>query len=148
MGCGKSVGRSSGGAFDDTPRPKLRGVSGSATVARVNQRANSVRHMNRNLVAALLTDEISSADPQTLNFFRPIPPNGRRCLYSGLTHASMYRQLVYGEARHHVRVANLKQPGQVRAQTLYHVGDWVAYLSRLAEEQRAAAALKNSGESV
>jgi len=101
--------------------------------------------MNRNPTIALITDEISSPDPQTLNFFRPIPPNGRRCPYSGLSHTSMYRLLVHGPARDFVRVANLKQPGQTRAQTLYHVGDWVSYLSRLAEEQRASAAMKEGG---
>lgn len=99
--------------------------------------------MHRNHIAALITDEISSTDPQTLNFFRPIPPNGRRCPFSGLSHASMYRFLVYGKARQFVRVASLRQPGQARAQTLYHVGDLVSYLSRLSEAQRSEAATKD-----
>lgn len=68
--------------------------------------------------------------------FIPIPPNGRVCPISGLKHAALYRLLVHGPARRHVRVANLRQPGQMRAQTLFHVGDLIAYLSQLAEAQR------------
>ena len=67
--------------------------------------------------------------------FIPIPPNGRVCPISGLKHAALYRLLVHGPARRHVRVANLRQPGQVRAQTLFHVGDLIAYLSQLAAAQ-------------
>lgn len=73
-----------------------------------------------------------------LNRFSPIVPNGRLCPVSGLKHASLYRLLVHGPARRHVRVCNLRQPGQVRAQTLFHVGDLLAYLSRLSETQRAS----------
>lgn len=72
-----------------------------------------------------------------LNRFIPIVPNGRLCPVSGLKHASLYRLLVNGPGRRYVRVCNLRQPGQVRAQTLFHVGDLLAYLSRLSETQRA-----------
>ena len=68
--------------------------------------------------------------------FIPIPPNGRVCPISGLKHAALYRLLVHGPARRRVRVANLRQPGQVRAQTLFHVGDLITYLSALATAQR------------
>ncbi|MSU50395.1 MAG: hypothetical protein EXS37_15140 [Opitutus sp.] len=88
--------------------------------------------------ATVIADDLPfAADTATLNFFRPIPPNGRRCSYCGLGHAALYRHLVHGPARQHVRVANLRMPGQVRAQTLFHVGDLVAYLSHLAKQQRA-----------
>lgn len=75
------------------------------------------------------------ADPG-LNRFIPIVPNGQLCPITGLKHAALYRQLVHGPARRYVRVCNLRQPGQVRAQTLFHVGDMLAYLSRLAAAQR------------
>jgi hypothetical protein len=71
------------------------------------------------------------------NRFIPIVPNGRVCPITSLKHAALYRLLVHGPARRHVRVCNLRQPGQIRAQTLFHVGDMLAYLSRLAERQRA-----------
>lgn len=78
----------------------------------------------------------ASPDPG-LNIFRPIPPNGRSCAYSGLGHSRLYRLLVNpGPARKFVRVCSLKQPGQSRATQLYHVGDLLAYLTHLAEEQR------------
>ena len=70
------------------------------------------------------------------NRFTPIVANGRLCPITGLKHAALYRLLVHGPARRHVRVCNLRQPGQVRAQTLFHVGDMLGYLSSLAEHQR------------
>lgn len=81
-----------------------------------------------------------------LNRFIPIVPNGQLCPITGLKHASLYRQLVHGPARKHVRVCNLKLPGQVRAQTLFHVGDMLTYLSRLAEAQRPEFADEQAAE--
>lgn len=76
--------------------------------------------------------------PTALNIFRPLPANGQRCEFTGLGHTRLYRLLCNpGDARTHVRVASLRKPGQTRAKRLYHVGDLVAYLSRLADEQRA-----------
>lgn len=79
--------------------------------------------------------EIVPPDPGQ-NRFIPIVANGRLCPISGLRHSSLYRLLVHGPARHHVRVCNLRQPGRTRAQTLFHVGDLLAFFSRLAEAQR------------
>ena len=70
------------------------------------------------------------------NRFTPIVANGRLCPITGLKHAALYRLLVHGPARRHVRVCNLRQPGQVRAQTLFHVGDMLGSLSSLADHQR------------
>jgi hypothetical protein len=71
-----------------------------------------------------------------VNIFRPIPPNGKSCAYTGLAHSYMYRLLCNpGTARASVRVASLKQPGQTRAKQLYHVGDLLSYLSTLASKQ-------------
>jgi len=100
---------------------------------------------------AALSPTVHLAEPAAhdpgLNRFIPIVANGRLCPISGLKHAALYRLLVHGPARRHVRVCNLRQPGQARAQTLFHVGDLLAFFSSLAEVQRptdsAAAMLAN-----
>lgn len=69
-----------------------------------------------------------------LNRYLPIPANGRCCPISGLGHATLWR-LLNGQARNSVRVASLRQPGQVRAKCLYHVGDLMAYLDGLASRR-------------
>ena len=66
--------------------------------------------------------------------YAPIPPNGRRCDFSGLGHARLY-QLLNGPARPFVRVASLREPGAKRGTRLFHVGDLLNYLDRLAAEQ-------------
>jgi hypothetical protein len=69
------------------------------------------------------------------NRYVPIPPNGKRCEWTGLGHAKLYQILgAAGIARAKVRVANLRMPGAVRGQTLFHVGDMLRYLDELAQQ--------------
>jgi len=69
------------------------------------------------------------------NCYRVIPPNGRRCDFTGLGHAKLYQVLgPNGVARPHVRVVNLRTPGAARGQTLFHVGDMLRFLDGLAQE--------------
>jgi hypothetical protein len=71
------------------------------------------------------------------NRYVPIPPNGRRCEWTGLGHAKLYHILsVNGMARPKVRVANLRSPGTKRGQTLFHVGDMLRFLDELALNSR------------
>jgi hypothetical protein len=68
------------------------------------------------------------------NRYATIPPNGRRCEFTGLGHAKLYQMLgVNGIARRKVRVANLRTPGAARGQTLFHVGDMLRFLDELAD---------------
>jgi hypothetical protein len=70
------------------------------------------------------------------NRYAPIPPNGKRCEFTGLGHAKLYTVLAAGgPARKKVRVANLRTPGASRGQTLFHVGDMLRFLDDLAAEQ-------------
>lgn len=66
--------------------------------------------------------------------FRPIPPNGRRCEFTGLGHARLY-QLLKGQAKRHVKTVSLKEPGKTRGTRLFHVGDMLRFLDSLAEAQ-------------
>lgn len=67
-----------------------------------------------------------------------IPPNGKRCEFTGLGQAKLYTVLgAGGPARRKVRVANLRTPGATRGQTLFHVGDMLRFLDELANEQAA-----------
>jgi hypothetical protein len=75
------------------------------------------------------------------NRYAPIPPNGKRCEFTGLGHAKLYQVLgVSGPVRKKVRVANLRTPGASRGQTLFHVGDMLRYLDELAQQGQSAAA--------
>ena len=68
--------------------------------------------------------------------YTPIPPNGKRCEFTGLKHAKLYHLLqAGGPVRKKVRVANLRTPGTTRGQTLFHVGDMLRYLDEMAVEQ-------------
>ena len=70
------------------------------------------------------------------NRYAPIPPNGKRCEFTGLGHAKLYTVLTAGgPARKKVRVANLRTTGASRGQTLFHVGDMLRFLDDLAAEQ-------------
>jgi hypothetical protein len=70
------------------------------------------------------------------NFYRAIPRNGEICPFSGLKHARLYKLLSEGGvARAHVRVVQLKEPGAAKGVTLFHVGDLMQFLDRLAAEQ-------------
>jgi hypothetical protein len=71
-----------------------------------------------------------------LDRYSPIPANGKKCEFTGLGHARLY-QLLNGPAKDFVRVASLREPGKKRGTRLFHVGDLLAYLDRLAAEQAA-----------
>ena len=82
-------------------------------------------------------DEAVSDQASYPNRYVTIPPNGRRCEFTGLGHAKLYQILgPNGVARRHVRVANLRTPGAARGQTLFHVGDMLRYLDALAHESQ------------
>lgn len=66
--------------------------------------------------------------------YAPIPPNGRRCEFTGLGHSRLY-QLLDGLAKDHVRVASLREPGAKRGTRIFHVGDMLRFLDRLAAQQ-------------
>jgi hypothetical protein len=86
------------------------------------------------------TIEPEPAGPQQdyPNCYSVIPPNGRRCEYTGLKHAKLYQVLgPNGVARPHVRVVNLRSPGASRGQTLFHVGDMLRFLDQLAQESHS-----------
>ena len=73
------------------------------------------------------------------NRYVTIPPNGKRCEWTGLGHAKLYHILSpSGIARSKVRVANLRTPGTKRGQTLFHVGDMLRFLDELARGSRLA----------
>lgn len=80
-------------------------------------------------------EEAAPASPADYpNRYATIPPNGRRCEFTGLGHAKLYQILgPNGVARRHVRVANLRTPGAARGQTLFHVGDMLRFLDELAQ---------------
>lgn len=66
----------------------------------------------------------------------PIPANGLR--FTGLRDAKLYHLLSGGgPARARVRMANLRNAGAKRGQTLFHAGDMLLYLDELAGEQAA-----------
>ena len=86
-----------------------------------------------------VTMEIEELVPESRaehpNRYATIPPNGRRCEFTGLGHAKLYQILgPNGVARRHVRVANLRTPGAARGQTLFHVGDMLRFLDDLAQQ--------------
>jgi hypothetical protein len=85
--------------------------------------------------ATVMIEEEPMIRPQIYpNRYATIPPNGRRCEFTGLGHAKMYQILgPNGIARRRVRVANLRMPGTARGQTLFHVGDMLRFLDELAE---------------
>ena len=70
------------------------------------------------------------------NCYAPIPPNGKLCPHTGLRHTHLYTMLAAGgTARPHVRVVNLREPGAKKGKTLFHVGDFLRLLDRLAAQQ-------------
>jgi hypothetical protein len=74
-------------------------------------------------------------EPSFPDRYAKIPANGQFCEYSGLGHSRLY-QLLNGPAKNFVRVASLREPGAKRGTRLFHVGDLLRFLNRLAEEQR------------
>lgn len=88
-----------------------------------------------NLPTMIIDDAGSHAAPEYPNRYATIPPNGRRCQFTGLGHAKLYQILgPDGVARRRVRVANLRMPGAARGQTLFHVGDMLRFLDVLAQQ--------------
>lgn len=87
------------------------------------------------------TIEVELEEDQNLDYpncYAPIPPNKSMCPHTGLRHTHLYSLLnAGGAARPYVRVVNLKQPGARKGKTLFHVGDFLRYLDRLAAEQRS-----------
>ena len=70
------------------------------------------------------------------NSYAPIPANGQSCPHTGLKHAHLYKLLAEkGAAREFVRVVNLRDPKARHGKTLFHVGDILRFLDRLALEQ-------------
>jgi hypothetical protein len=93
------------------------------------------------------TLEIALEDPGGLeypNCYAAIPPNGKVCPHTGLRHTHLYTMLaVGGTARPHVRVVSLREPGARKGKTLFHVGDFLRHLDRLAAQQ-GSGALRNA----
>lgn len=75
-----------------------------------------------------------TAEAANLNRFLPIPKNGAFCPVSGFGHARFYAQIVNGPGRKHVRILDLKQPGQTRGTKFYHAGDLLRWLNSLCEK--------------
>lgn len=70
------------------------------------------------------------------NSYTTIPTNGRTCSHTGLKHAHLYKLLGdKGAAREFVRVVNLRDPKARHGKTLFHVGDMLRFLDRLAHGQ-------------
>lgn len=87
-----------------------------------------------NLATVTIEQETLARPAEYPNRYATIPPNGRRCEFTGLGHAKLYQILGSdGIARCKVRVANLRMPGTVRGQTLFHVGDMLRFLDELAQ---------------
>lgn len=79
------------------------------------------------------------------NIWTEIPPNKKVCAYTGLKHAKLYTMLAAGGiARPHVRVANLRKPGDTQAKTIFHVGDMFRFLDALATSQTSGEQRANS----
>ncbi len=75
------------------------------------------------------------------NAYIAIPPNGKACAITGLKHAHLYKLLTgKGKAREYVRVVNLKVPGAKKGKTLFHAGDMLRFLDKIALEQNSGAA--------
>jgi hypothetical protein len=80
-------------------------------------------------------EEAASAEGYP-NSYAPIPANGQSCPHTGLKHAHLYKLLAEnGAVREFVRVVNLRDPKARHGKTLFHVGDMLRFLDRLALEQ-------------
>ena len=87
-------------------------------------------------VATVIEQEPMTRPAEYPNRYVTIPPNGRRCEFTGLGHAKLYQILsADGIARRKVRVANLRTPGAARGQTLFHVGDMLRFLDGLGKNE-------------
>jgi hypothetical protein len=78
--------------------------------------------------------EVPESDHSFPDRYSPIPPNGRRCEFTGLGHSRLY-QLLDGLAKDHVRVASLRESGAKRGTRIFHVGDMLRFLDGLAAQR-------------
>lgn len=74
------------------------------------------------------------------NAYVSVVPNGKFCPICGLGHAKLYSLLTRGEASKHVRTVSLREPGTTRGKFLFHAGDMLRWLDRLAAQQAEARA--------
>lgn len=87
-------------------------------------------------------DFIPAVTPEgapALNRYLPVPKNGALCPVSGFGHARFYSKVINGSGRDHVRILDLKEPGQSRGTKFYHAGDLLAWLDSLATRGGRAA---------
>ena len=73
----------------------------------------------------------------SLNRYLPVPKNGQQCAISGFGHARFYQKVINGGGRKHVRILDLKEPGQTRGTKFYHAGDLLSWLNSLATKGAA-----------
>src|SRR4051812_40731150 len=79
------------------------------------------------------------------NSYVAVPPNGKVCSLTGLKHAHLYRLLLRGPAARHVRVVSLRDPGATRGRLLFHAGDFLRWLDRLAADQSSRRSIGANG---
>lgn len=77
---------------------------------------------------------------QSLNRYAPVPANGKLCAVSGFGHARFYQKVINGPGRQHVRLVDLRESGESRGTKFYHVGDMLAWMNSLADQQRKESA--------
>ena len=107
----------------------------AATMAEIINK--KVKAASGNPTTVMIEREPMTQPVEYPNRYVTIPPNGRRCEFTGLGHAKLYQILSLGGfARRKVRVANLRMPGTGRGQTLFHVGDMLRFLDELADANR------------
>lgn len=97
-------------------------------------------HETKNLLIQVPDAEILQPGEMYPNLYRPIPANGKACHYTGLKHARLYKLLNNSSARKTIRVVQLRDPGAAKGVTLYHVGDLMLFLDRLAAQQGSGSA--------
>jgi hypothetical protein len=107
----------------------------AATMAEIINK--KVKAASDNPATVTIEQEPVTRPAEYPNRYATIPPNGRRCEFTGLKHAKLYHILGPGGiACRKVRVANLRTPGAARGQTLFHVGDMLRFLDELADSNR------------
>jgi hypothetical protein len=75
-----------------------------------------------------------STDHPNAEAWIQIPPNGRRCTVTGLSHARFYRLIASSGGA--IRTVSLREPGQNRATRSVDPKSLLIYLDKLADEQR------------
>ncbi len=83
-----------------------------------------------------IAESAATAESNYPNAYTAIPPNGKTCPHTGLAHSHLYQLLSEaGLARPYVRTLSLRQPGSHKGKSLFHVGDFLAFLDALASQQ-------------